>query len=269
MLGGVLFDRGRMEDALAALRQVREVDPGFVNAQTVIGEIAVRQRRLAEAERSFRRAAGLNRRAVEPLERLASLLSLERRPAEARSVLRQLFQITRDPRHLADSILISELESEVRDRNPELEEFRKQTPDDPWLARVWGLSLLSRGRSAEALPHLEAAAMAFDEDPLGRFALAECRLALGIPVDDVSVLGSPPSRAADAGAMVGLARPAGRGSRPARGGPRRPAEGRSRSIRGMPRASSGWVRSWCVGAIANAARSTSIARRRSASRKIT
>ena len=198
MLGGVLFDRGRMEDALAALRQVREVDPGFVNAQTVIGEIAVRRRRLAEAERSFRRAAGRNPRAVEPLERLASLLSLERRPAEARSVLRQLFQVTRDPRHLADSILISGLESEVRDRNPELEEFRKQTPDDPWLARAWGLSLLSHGRAAEALPHLEAAAIAFDEDPLGRFALAECRLALGIPVVDVSVLGSPPARAADA-----------------------------------------------------------------------
>jgi len=197
LLGGLLFDQGRMEDARMALREVREVDPGWVNAQIVIGEIAIRQRRLAEAEQSFRRAAGRNRRAVEPVERLVSLLSLERRPAEARSVLRRLFQITRDPRHLADSILISELESEVRDLNPELEEFLKQTPDDPWLRRVWGLFLLSRARSAEALPHLEAAATAFDEDPLGRFALAECRLALGIPVDDLSLLGSPPFRAAD------------------------------------------------------------------------
>ncbi len=161
-------------------------------------EIAIRQRRLAEAEQCFRAASGRNRRAVEPLERLVSLLTLERRPAEARSVLRRLFQITRDPRYLADSILISELESEVRDLSPELEEYLKQTPDDPWLRRVWGLFLLSRGRSAEALPHLEAAAMAFDEDPLGRFALAECRMALGIAVDDLSLLGSPPSRAADA-----------------------------------------------------------------------
>jgi tetratricopeptide (TPR) repeat protein len=198
MLGGLLFDQGRMEDALTALRQVREGDPGWVHAQTVVGEIAIRQHRLAEAEQSFRRAAGRNRRAVEPLERLVSLLSLERRPAEARAVLRRLFQITRDPRHLADSILISELESEVRELNPDLEEFLKQTPDDPWLRRVWGLFLLSRGRSAEALPHLEAAATAFDTDPLGRFALAECRLALGIPLDDLSLLGSPPSRAVDA-----------------------------------------------------------------------
>ena len=198
MLGGLLFEQGRMEDALTALRQVRESDPGWVNAQTVIGEIATRQHRFAEAEQSFRRAAGRNRGAVEPLKRLVSLLSLERRPAEARSALRRLFQITRDPKYLADSILISELESEVRDLNSELEEFVKQTPDDPWLRRVWGLFLLSRGRSAEALPHLESAATAFEEDPVGRFALAECRLALGIPVDDLSLLGSPPSRAADA-----------------------------------------------------------------------
>jgi len=197
MLGGLLFDQGRMDDALTALRQVREVDPGWVHAQTVIGEIAIRQRRLAEAEQTFRRAAERSRRAVEPLERLASLLSLERRPAEARSVLRRLFQITHDPRHLADSILISQLESEVRDLSPELEEFLKQAPDDPWLRRVWGLFLLSRGRSAEALPHLEAAATALEEDPLGRFALAECWMALGIAVDDLSLLGSPPCGAAD------------------------------------------------------------------------
>ncbi|HLH27586.1 MAG TPA: tetratricopeptide repeat protein, partial [Acidimicrobiales bacterium] len=198
MLGGVLFDRGRMDDALAALRQVREADPGWANAQVLIGEIALRRRRLAEAEESFRRSIGRDRRAVEPLERLASLLTLERRPAEARSVLRQLFRITRDPRHLADSILVSDLESEVRDRDPGLEAYWRQTPDDPWLRRAWGLLLLARGRSAEALPHLEAAAGAFEEDPLGRFALAECRMALGLPVDVGSVLGSPPSRAADA-----------------------------------------------------------------------
>jgi tetratricopeptide (TPR) repeat protein len=198
MLGGVLFDQGRMDDAVTALRQVREVDSGWANAQMVIGEIAIRERRLGEAEQSLRRASGRNRRAVEPLKRLVTVLSLERRPAEARSVLRRLYQITREPRHLAESILISELETEVRDLSPELEEFLKQTPEDPWLRRVWGMFLLSRSRPAEALPNLEAAAAAFEEDPLGRFALAECRMAVGIAVDDLSLLGSPPSRTADA-----------------------------------------------------------------------
>ena len=134
MLGGVLFDQGRMDDALTALRQVREVDREWANAQLVIGEIAIRQRRLAEAEECFRGASARNRRAVEPLERLVSLLTLERRPAEARSVLRRLFQITRDPRYLADSILVSEIESEVRDLSPEIEEFLNKLPTTPGCA---------------------------------------------------------------------------------------------------------------------------------------
>jgi tetratricopeptide (TPR) repeat protein len=187
-----------MDDALAALQHVRESDRGWVNAQTVLGEIAVRQHRLAEAEQCFRRAAERDPRAVDPLERLVSLLTLERRSAEIHSTLRQLFQATHEPRHLADCILISELESEVRDLNPDLEAYRKQTPEDPWLRRVWGMYLLARARPAEALPDLEAAALAFDEDPLGRFALAECRMELGLPVDDSSILGAPPSRPADA-----------------------------------------------------------------------
>jgi thioredoxin-like negative regulator of GroEL len=164
----------------------------------MIGEIAVRRHDLAKAEQSLRRAVEGDRRAVEPLKQLSSLLVLERRTAEAHAVLRRLFQITRDPRHLADAILVSQLESEVRDMSPEIEEYLNQTPEDPWLRRVWGLFLLSRGRSAEALPHLEAAAAAFEDDPTGRFALAECHMALGISGDDLSILGTPPARGLDA-----------------------------------------------------------------------
>src|SRR5262249_37308790 len=148
-LGGLRFEQGLMEEALTALQRVREADLGWVHAQTMIGEIAIRRRRLAEAEHAFRRASERGRRAVAPLERLSSLLVLERRTAEARSVLRQLFTITHDPRYLVDSILVSEIETEVHDLSPEIEEFLKQTPDDPWLRRVWGLYLLSQGRPAE------------------------------------------------------------------------------------------------------------------------
>src|SRR5262249_22239028 len=116
----------------------------------------------------------------------------------ARSMLRRLFQITRDPRHLADSILVARIESDIRDLGPELEEFLRQTPEDPWVRRAVGLFLLSRGRAAEARPHLDAAALAFDDDPVGRFALAECRMALGVSPGDLSILGTPPSRAVDA-----------------------------------------------------------------------
>jgi tetratricopeptide (TPR) repeat protein len=198
-LGDVLAHQGRLDDALSVLRHVREVDGGWVAAQTLIGEIAIERHDLAEAERAFRCAAGRGgQSAVDPLARLIKLLVLERRIGEGRTERRRLFQITRDPRHLAESILIAQSEIDVRDLSPELEEFLRRTPDDPWLSRVWGLFLLSRSRPAEALPHLEAAAMAFEGDPIGRFALSECRMALGIPGEDFSILGPPPSRPVDA-----------------------------------------------------------------------
>ena len=75
---------------------------------------------------------------------------------------------------------ISRIESDVRDLGPEIEDFLRQTPEDPWLRRAWGLFLLSHGRPGEALAHLEVAATTFEDDPMGRFALAECRMALGV-----------------------------------------------------------------------------------------
>ena len=134
---------------------LRGADPSWVAAQTLIGEIAIKRRRIAEAERIFRGALEHDRRAVEPLRRLVYILVLERRPADARSVLRRLYSITRDPRHLADCILIARIEADVRDLSPEIEEYLHQAPEDPWLRRACGLFLLSRGRPAEALPHLE------------------------------------------------------------------------------------------------------------------
>src|SRR5262249_24083648 len=155
-----LFDQGRPQEALPALGRVPEGDPGWLHAQLLIGEIAVQRRDLAAAERTYRRAAERDRGAVEPLKRLSSLLVLERRTAEARVVLRRLFRLTRDPIYLVDSILVAQTESEVHDLGPEIEAYLNRTPDDPWLRRVWGLSLLSRGRAAEAHPHLEATAEA-------------------------------------------------------------------------------------------------------------
>jgi tetratricopeptide (TPR) repeat protein len=195
MLGGLLFDRGREHEALSALRRVREVDDGWLHSQTLIGEIAIRQHRIAEAERIFAGAAQSNRPAIEPLRRLVYILSLERRPAEARSVLWRLYRITRDPRHLADCCRISLGEEDERDSSSEIGEYLRQTPDDPWLGRAWGLFLLAQGQPSQALPHLEAAALDFENDPIGRFALAECRMALGFAVDDLSILGTRPSSA--------------------------------------------------------------------------
>src|SRR5437763_11379558 len=83
MLGDLLFDQGRWDEALSALLRVRAVDEDWPHAQTLIGEIWIKRRNLSEAERFLRQAAGRDRRAIEPRRRLVYILVLERRPAEA------------------------------------------------------------------------------------------------------------------------------------------------------------------------------------------
>ena len=152
MLGSLLFDRDRQEEALVALGRVREANEGWTHARTLLAEIAIRRHDLGEAEQLLRQAAERDRRAIEPRERLVYILVLERRPAEAYSVLRELYALDRDPRRLADCILVSRIESDVRDLSPEIEAFSAQTPEDPWLRRAWGLFLLSQVGRARPSP---------------------------------------------------------------------------------------------------------------------
>jgi tetratricopeptide (TPR) repeat protein len=199
LLGDLLSDRGRADEARAALRRVRESDAAWSEAQRLLGEIAVKRQEAAEAERAFRAAAARDRRAVSPRRRLVYLLSLELRPSETRDVLWQLYGITRDPQYIVDAVHTLWMDAtEVGKSDRDLEAFLDRTPDDPWLRRAWGLSLLVRGRPADALPHLKAAAEALGNDPLGRFALAECRMTLGQFDGDLTILGPRPDRPVDA-----------------------------------------------------------------------
>ena len=175
----------------------------------------------AEAEAAFRELTAGLPDAVAPRQRLIYLLSLQQRSGEAREQLRQLARITNDPRVLVDLALQGLREQEeVRSIGPELVEFLEKTPDDPFLRRARGLALLYQGKAAEALPHLEAAADNLANDPAGRFALAECRLAVGEPLDADGILGPRPESPAGLaswwlfhndgdGVFSGVSRPAG------------------------------------------------------------
>jgi tetratricopeptide (TPR) repeat protein len=155
---------------------------------------------VADAERHFREAAAADPRTIPVRQRLIYLLSLTQRPAEARDVLWELYEIQKDPRILIDLVLeLSAAENDVRGMGPELAGFLAVTPHDPYLRRAVGLSLHLRGRSAEALPHLEAAGRSLAEDPVGRLALAECLFTAG-QNDRVSpdILGREPEGVAEA-----------------------------------------------------------------------
>ncbi|WP_165251128.1 FG-GAP-like repeat-containing protein [Paludisphaera soli] len=198
MRGMLLAGIGKSADAAELLRGVPDSAPERVRAMTTVGEIALRLHDAPEAERAFRQAAA-DPKEAEPRRRLIYLLSLQQRHGEARDVLWELFRATRDPRVLSSLVQnLSAYENDARGFTAEVDEFLARTPTDPFLRRIKGLALAMQGRPAEALPHLEAAAEALADDPVGRFALAECLLTLGRFRGDESILGPRPEAPADA-----------------------------------------------------------------------
>jgi tetratricopeptide (TPR) repeat protein len=199
-LGGVRGVAGRGADAVEAFGHVPPSDPAWPIAQVLIGENAITHHDLPRAERAFRTGAEHQPGAFDARRRLVFVLTLTQRHDEARTILWELYRLTRDPRHLATLVGLGTTEGDTRDLAMELEGFVKQTPEDPWVARAWGLMLMRVSRPAEARPYLEAAAAALENDPVGRLALAEALITLGdlAAAEAPLALGSPPERPADA-----------------------------------------------------------------------
>ncbi|WP_169980163.1 FG-GAP-like repeat-containing protein [Tautonia rosea] len=199
MLAQLLVSSNREGEAARTLAAVPQADPAFAEARSFLGEMALAASDTARAELAFRQAAESDPKAVSPRGRLIYLLSLQLRTAEARETLWEIFEATGEPGVLIDLVLeATKAEIDVRGIGPEIEQFLRQSPNDPFLRRAHGLALLWKGELTEALPHLEAAAEALVDDPLGRFSLAECRTQLGLPVTLPDDLGPIPESPADA-----------------------------------------------------------------------
>jgi tetratricopeptide (TPR) repeat protein len=181
------------------LRPIPESSSAWAEAQTILGELAFGDHQAALAEQIFRKLSDHDSKALEPRQRLIYLFSLQQRTAEARDILWQMYHIRDDPRILLDLVLeLLADQDDVRGLGPEIEQFLAATPADPFVRRAWGIGLLHQGRATEALAHLEAAAGQLENDPLGRFALAECRILVGQPAEIEKVFDSIPDGSSDA-----------------------------------------------------------------------
>jgi enediyne biosynthesis protein E4 len=199
MLARNRLRRQRRGAVAEVLLPIPETSSAWLEAQSILGELAIGEHRAALAERIFRRLADHGSTALEPRQRLFYLFSLQQRTAEARAVLWEMYHIRDDPRILLDLVLELLADKEdVRGLAPEIEQFLATTPSDPFLRRASGMGLLHQGRASEALPHLEAAARLLENDPNGRFALAECRILVSQPIEIEDVFRSIPDRASDA-----------------------------------------------------------------------
>ncbi len=198
LLADLQLGLGRRDEAVLGLSSVPQSNPAWVQVQGMLGELAIRDRQAAHAERIFRMIAEHDPQALVPRQRLIYLLGMQQRTAEARLVLWDIYRIRGDPGVLVDLVLELLLDQQdVRGLAPELEQFVARTPDDALLLRAWGMSLLYQGRAADALPHLEAAARQVTNDPFGRFALAECRIMTGQRVELEDALGPRPQQPVD------------------------------------------------------------------------
>ena len=197
MLGSLQVISGRDGAALTSYERVCGPGPVWSQARTQVGEIMIRRRDAAGAERAFREVADRDPKSTDVRRRLAYLLTLEARPEEARAVLRELYRLSPDRRHLVTLVSLASPDHEGRDEANEMEAYLRVTPDDPILRRARGLILLRSGKPAEARPHLEAAVPEIEDDPIGRIALAECRLATGDLAGVEPALGAEPARGAD------------------------------------------------------------------------
>lgn len=194
LLANLLSGRGEVDRALQIVGAIADTDPVWPAARMFEAEAALRRFDAPRLEAICREVIAKAPDAPEPRTRLIYLFSLQQRPAEAREQLWQLYRISGDPRILVDLCLeATKNEVDVRGISPEIEQFLNRTPSDPFVRRAWGLSLLWAGRPAEAFPHLDAAARALSDDPLGRFALAEARLQLGERVSIPEDLGPEPT----------------------------------------------------------------------------
>lgn len=85
-------------------------------------------------------------------------------------------------------------EIDTRGLEDELQHALAKTPDFPWLRRAMGLVAWSQGKPEQAIEHLIAAANHFENDPQGRFALAETLMATGQRIKPDLVMGPEPAR---------------------------------------------------------------------------
>ncbi len=193
MLGGTRRIAGRPVEARAAFDRVKGPGPAWTEARTQVAEILIQDRQAAGAEDVLREVVARDPRAVEARRRMAYLLVLEAREEEARAVLRELYHLDPDARHLVTMVGLRADDSGGRDQSRELLDFLEKTPGDSILRRARGLGLLRLGKPAEARPLLEAAAPAIEDDPIGRVALAECRLATGDLAGVDAALGPEPA----------------------------------------------------------------------------
>jgi arylsulfatase A-like enzyme/Flp pilus assembly protein TadD len=164
---------GDEEAAAARLREVLEQDPGIVDAHQMLGNVAARAGRHAEAVGHFREALALDSEHRAALFGLAAAYRAEGRREEALIGFRRLLAL--NPRDAKAALATAELlvaSGERREALAVLEVAAEGGSPPAVVLNQLGELLALEGRSAEARERFEAAIAANPDFALPRFNLA-------------------------------------------------------------------------------------------------
>lgn len=124
-------------------------------------------------------------------EKLMQLYDSELLKGAAIDRLWQVFIQTGNYHALADFLIKStESHLDTRGLEPLIRSYLSNDPENPVLLRAEGLMSWTRGEFGRAEELLGEAALYIENDPIGRFAWAESRLALGLEIDADEIMGA-------------------------------------------------------------------------------
>jgi tetratricopeptide (TPR) repeat protein len=140
------------ESVVAELESFLEMDADRAQAQLLLGTLAAREGRLAEAEGAFRRAIELDRTYSPAYANLADLLRAQNRDTEGAGVLLEGVEQAADPSglHHAYGLLLVR-QGRAADALPELERAADLRPDVARYGYVLAVALESAGEGDRAL----------------------------------------------------------------------------------------------------------------------
>ncbi|MYJ76057.1 MAG: tetratricopeptide repeat protein, partial [Gammaproteobacteria bacterium] len=178
-----LFDAGRIEEGLAANQIAREQRPDAPKPYSVLGKLLVEQGRFEEADDVLQRAIGIDPAHRDALQNWAELARKVGRPAEAEARYRKVLAI--DPEYgLAHAGLGTLLFRQKR--HAEALDHLRMAVELPGSDETRGALYLFMGQSAgelghleEAEAHLERAIAAMPDNVVTLLAMADLRIRQG------------------------------------------------------------------------------------------
>jgi tetratricopeptide (TPR) repeat protein len=130
-LGTAYYHKGRMNDAIEALKRASALDPNHVRAHFNLGMAYVREGRFDEAIRSFQEALRRDPNFVDALFNLGSVYNLQKRLQEAVQAYREVLQV--EPENITARMNLAKTYSQMgrtREARTELEMVLQYQPSN-------------------------------------------------------------------------------------------------------------------------------------------